>query len=417
MPLLLVQGCTRRSWLTLFAFGYNAASNAVLFMDFVVVSDLSASSFNVDPSMIAWTYSLGLLTTLPAAFLVAYFLPRCRYVVFGIGVFFDVLGAWLRWLSLLYRSWTLCMVSTVCIGVAFAVCCMTYAVIGERWFPLERQTLATSIGVQSNYAGWCIGAFVLPSVVHSRADHLLFLLVQAVCVSFALLLFFFFHDERAARPSPSQRKTMWKSLSILATRPRYLVKMLAYGILGAVSYTIPAVQDVLIGDALQVGPTFTKWTNTAFIASGVVMGLLLSMREARRSRAVILAIYVGAVIALTLAAAIVHPFAHVMSSVLRRGMLVGAMAIAGATSLGFLGIALAEITHDVPEVEELYSAGVVEWLVQAGGGILSQVVVNAHGFQVCSALVFAATCLLGAGTQRASAAELECAHSPDNLLS
>ena len=74
-------------------------------------------------------------------------------------------------MALANGDWNLCLVSTVSIGFGFAVCCMSFAVVGERWFPPEQQMLTTSIGVQSNYAGWCFGALLIPTLVKTAEDH------------------------------------------------------------------------------------------------------------------------------------------------------------------------------------------------------------------------------------------------------
>ncbi|CAE7863712.1 unnamed protein product [Symbiodinium microadriaticum] len=383
-----------RSWLTLAAFGYSAAANAVMFMDFVVLSDLSSRTFGVDVGDIAMTYSLALFTTLPTAFLVAYFLPRQSYYVFGAGALFNTIGAWLRWLSAVQGNWAMCLASTVSIGVAFAVCCMSYAVMGERWFPPELQMLATSIGVQSNYAGWCLSAFLIPTVVQSRQDLEQFLLYQAFAVTAAILLFMLLHDESAGKALPEEIPSVRRNLRSLSKHPKFFMKMACYATLGAVSYTIPAVQDVLISETLDATPAFTKWTDAAFIAIGVVAGMLFSVREPRNPDRLILCTFAAASVGLVAASLIVSPLLAGTSLALRRAALVAAMAVVGGASLGFLGVALTHICHEVPSVHEAISAGAVEWFVQAGGGILSSFAVNRHGFEICGALVVTATGIL-----------------------
>ena len=383
-----------RSWLTLAAFGYSAAANAVMFFDFVVLSDLSAHIFDVDVGDIAMTYSLALFTTLPTAFLVAYFLPRQSYYVFGAGAFFNTVAAWLRWGSTVQGSWAMCMASTVCVGVAFAVCCMSYAVMGERWFPPEFQILATSIGVQANYAGACLSAFLKPTVVQERQDLEQFLFWQAVAVSVAIILFVVLHDESAGNALPEEIPSLRRNLRSLCRHPRFFLKMACYATLGAVSYTIPAVQDVLISETLHTTPAFTKWTDASFIAIGVVSGMVFSVRELRNPDRLILSTFVAASLGLVAASLIVSPLLASTSVALRRGSLVVAMAVVGGASLGFLGVALAHICHEVPEVHESISAGAVEWFVQAGGALLSSFAVNRHGFEICGALVVTATGIL-----------------------
>lgn len=380
-----------KNWLTLFAFSCSAAANAVMFMDFVVLSELSANAFGVTPADIAATYSLGLFTTLPVAFLVVYFLPRRSYWVFFCGAFCNSLGAWLRWMALANGDWNLCLISTVSIGFGFAVCCMSFAVVGERWFPPEQQMLTTSIGVQSNYAGWCFGALLIPTLVKTAEDHERFMFVQAIATSFVVVFFFLFHNESVAKPQPEDIPSVGKSLGALCKNKIYWVRLGSYATVGAVSYTIPAVQDALLAETLDATPDFTKWTDTAFIATGVITGLVLSAREPKNPRMLIKVLFVGCAVSLGVAAWLVSPLAEGLAMAPRRGALSVAMAIAGGTSLGFLGIALAQITHDAPDVHEAYSAGAVEWFVQAGGSFLSYNAINAQGFVICAALVIAAT--------------------------
>ncbi|CAE7806180.1 unnamed protein product [Symbiodinium sp. CCMP2592] len=317
-----------------------------MFMDFVVLSDLSSRTFAVDVGDIAMTYSLALFTTLPTAFLVAYFLPRQSYYVCGAGALFNTIGAWLRWLSAVQGSWAMCLASTVFIGVAFAVCCMSYAVMGERWFPPELQMLATSIGVQSNYAGWCLSAFLIPTVVQTRQDLEQFLLCQAVAVTVAILLFLLLHDESAGKALPEEIPSVRRNLRSLSKHPKFFMKMACYATLGAVSYTIPAVQDVLISETLDATPAFTKWTDAAFIAIGVVAGMLFSVREPRNPDRLILCTFVAASLGLVAASLIVSPLLAGTSLAVRRAALVAAMAVVGGASLGFLGVALTHICHE-----------------------------------------------------------------------
>jgi len=392
-------------WLTLLSFAYGGAMNGMLFMDFVSVSDLSAAAFGVTLVEVATTYSFGLLATLPMSFLWMYMLPKRSYWVFASGAVFNAVGAWLRWWSLVQGNWPVCMLSTVCIGVSFATFCMSFVVIGERWFPPEQQTFATSAAVQANYAGWCFAAFIIPTVVKTHADHERFMLAQAVAAAIGVVLFALCHDEGAAKAQPNETPSVCKNIQALCGYRSYWGKAASYAILGAVSYTIPAVQDAVLAQTLHVTPEFTKWSDVAFILSGVVSGLVLSAREPKRPKLLIKILFLVCAGALALSAALILPPAGRLPETLRRCMLVFAMAIAGASSLGFLGIALIQVSREAPGVAEAYSGGAVEWFVQAGGGLLSVVAVNTHGFLVCAVLVAAALAFLlgmdclGAGSE------------------
>eukprot|EP00928_Gymnodinium_smaydae_P090547 TRINITY_DN74335_c0_g1_i1.p1 TRINITY_DN74335_c0_g1~~TRINITY_DN74335_c0_g1_i1.p1 ORF type:complete len:414 (-),score=77.26 TRINITY_DN74335_c0_g1_i1:15-1256(-) len=374
----------RGSWLTLGAFAYNAAANAVMFMNFVVVSELSAGIFSVEASSTSLTYSVGLLTALPCTFVATYFLQRRSGITFFASVLLDVLGAWLRWLSVLRQSFVLCLASTVCIGSSFAICCMAFAVIGERWFREDQQVLATSLGVQSNYAGWCAGALAIPSLVHTEEDLRSFLLVQAIAVSLGLVLFALFHDEASAKPlSGHAAQPLESSLSRLARNQQYLVQLACYATLGAISYAVPGVQDGLFSVHFGWDQSTTRWTNLAFIAAGVVNGIYVGTKAATRPLLLLKVHFVAAAAALIVVQAALQrliPESCVFVAVLL------AMALAGAASLGFLGVALAAIAKVVPEVNEAYSAGAVEWFVQLGGAVLTETAGSARGFGALTSL-------------------------------
>lgn len=365
-----------------------------LFMDFVTVSEISAQVFSVDAASISMTFSVALFVTLPCSLLISQLIQRRSYSTFLFCVVADVVAAWLRWLSVRYQSFALCTASTVAVGCSFAVCVIAFAVIGERWFPPERQTLATSCAVQSNYFGWGLSALIIPSLVHDGSDLERFLLVQAFGISFGLPLFFLLHDERAARPLTEEHLPVKESVCALLTCPQYLLQFVSYSVLGAVSYAVPAVQDALFAAAFGLTPDATKWTNFAFIAMGVAAGLLLSCGEVRRPCLLLRVFFVVAAASLALIVFLLRPAVHKgFSEAALFGLLVAAMAAAGGATLGFLGIALAHATQVVPGVPSTYSAGAVEWFVQAGGAILSQFA----GFRACSCLTIAVAVLLVIG--------------------
>eukprot|EP00929_Paragymnodinium_shiwhaense_P044771 TRINITY_DN22955_c0_g1_i1.p1 TRINITY_DN22955_c0_g1~~TRINITY_DN22955_c0_g1_i1.p1 ORF type:complete len:445 (-),score=21.63 TRINITY_DN22955_c0_g1_i1:1090-2424(-) len=405
------------SWLTLMAFCYTAASNAFLFMNFCTVTDLSQEIFHISTAQVTMTFSVALFATLPCTFIAAYYLQRKSWGCFCAAAILNAIAAWLRWWSVKQRSFAICMASTACVGFSFAVCCMAYAVVGERWFEGTQRLLATSIGVQSNYGGWCISAWLIPTVVKTMQDQEVFLFRQALAVSFGLILFAAFHSERAAKPL-EEPAPVGSSVATMMKSPDYLIQLACYSTLGAISYAIPGVQDGLLGDTLGLGSDQTKWTNVVFIASGVAAGLLAGYYTPPHPHNLIKLCFVIAACAMLVISFMIGG-GHVLeigppSLRVVFDVLLAAMGLAGAASLGFLGLGLAVITEAVPGVNEAYSAGAVEWFVQLGGAVLTQLASSPAGFHICTSLAVLVAILLvacGPVPNRDIAAPIPCVHS------
>ena len=78
-------------------------------------------------------------------------------------------------------------------SAAIIICSYTH--LASRWFPPSERTFATSIAVQCNYAGWCVGTLI-PLTVTTVASLNSFMLWQALFGSSALVLFLLFHREK-----------------------------------------------------------------------------------------------------------------------------------------------------------------------------------------------------------------------------
>merc|ERR550532_2593530 len=76
------------------------------------------------------------------------------------------------------------------------------AQLSQQRFPLRKRSLATSIGVMSNYLGWFLASAVTPRVVVDAVSLENFLFYQAVFSLLALAIFLVFY-----RPALKRRPT------------------------------------------------------------------------------------------------------------------------------------------------------------------------------------------------------------------
>ena len=182
-------------------------------------------------------------------------------------------AGWLRYAAVVRGSYGLALLSSIVLGFAGAVIGCSYAEIAERHFPPSQRSLATTLAVQSNYAGWALGAVLVPSCVHDARGMLAFMRAQAIVVSAGVPIFLAVHVASRAKPAdaplaatdaahdavadpatadrvPPAPLGALPSLVALCTNVRFIVYALSFSILGGAGFAIPAVQARCDRDAL-----------------------------------------------------------------------------------------------------------------------------------------------------------------------
>jgi len=181
--------------------------------------------------------------------------------------------------------------------------------------------------------------------------------------------------------------------------PRFGVQVLAYGILGGVSFALPGCDDALL-DPHGFKSTTVSLVNSAFLGTGVLSGLVLGAKCTARSYGIVLkTLFIFSAIALTALALIIctggiphdshrHPEASVRSVVIVSCL----FALVGMSSLGFIGLGI--------EAAALYPAGgayvcfTIEVLVQIVGAVLNFICDGDRGFIIFAICAWVATLLV-----------------------
>ena len=253
----------------------------------------------------------------------------------------NFLGGWCRWLAVHEGSIAIAVLSSIFIGFSASVIICSYSSISQRWFAKHERTLACSIAVQSNYAGWCLGAVLIPYSVKDVAGLLAFQFWQGVAITLTLLLFLLFHREGPPGHTSNaehehEELSAGESLCSLLGNGQFCMQCICYAVLAGVSFGVPGFQTSAFSHILTERQT--AWTNCSFILSGVVVGLAagLFVKDASSFPSVLKAMFVAASASLVLLLGIfaVHTsFSHDTVFTL----LLLAMAICGGSSLGFIG--------------------------------------------------------------------------------
>jgi len=405
-----------RRHLVLACFCFHSFIQCFCFMDFSTDEKLSNEALSVAEDSATSELLNGLLyyggfaATLPAMWISLWLLLTNRDWTAGFLMsMLIVLGAWLRLVAVYLEDYSFALISTIALGAAGGVIFTSFTFVPERWFPVHERQLATALAVQSNYAGWALGCLNPTMLGHKHVSDLkTFLLWLAVVTSFALPLHFVANSRgprvalNSASPS-SSTLSFGATLRLLASRPQYLIHSLCYAILGAVGYAVTGVVDSCFSAALPAvnqsttdGDGLTTWEmapdgfepnqtmglNAIFVISGVLVGLAVGRLVPDRPAAQAVAVRTLFVLAaLSLLGVQILLIAAGNGWIADKGklyaLLLACMCVAGAGTLGFIGIGLrVAVAHSHPAAE-IYAGSIIEfWLLAIASalGLLSYVV-------------------------------------------
>jgi hypothetical protein len=480
-----MQKPSMKQWLVLVSFCLNTALNSFLSVNFAVLEDAAETTFNIDEQGNLLFYTLFLLTVAVGMFPGLMMATRCEGLGLGLSVAFNVSCTWVRWIGVKSRSYNICIASAILNAAGAWVILPLPAQLSQQRFPPEWWTFTTSIAIQANYSGWLLGSLLPPALVdcpekgcpNGPEDMERFMLYQAfasIPVVLGFLLFYrptrvgerlageesrfnmgsSFLSERgeappddldreagtsragssyvegvnsAANPSVSPHGhgagSAQQFIRTLRRYPRFGMQVLAYGILGGVSFAFPGCDEAL----LKPHGFHSKQTanvNMAFLACGIISGLVLGAKvSVRRYGIVLKALFIICLLASAVTSILfntgvipnVDPHEVVDTRYLIITMVL--FGLTGATSLGFIGLGI--------EAAALYPAGgayvcfTIEGLVQVVGALLNQFAPLAKDFSfvILTICVLLSTLLVVIGYKpykpQESATAVHRNHSPD----
>jgi hypothetical protein len=185
-----------------------------------------------------------------------------------------------------------------------------------------------------------------------------------------------------------------ESAWMLATNGQFMMQAFCYAVLGGVSYTVPAVQDVVFTD---IGYTSQEnaVTNFVFIFTGVVCGVLLGYigKDRRIHGRLLKGMFAISAVCLSIIL--------VLTDLRKRNIDIGlnnnqlrpifiiCMGGAGAGTLSFIGIALQKAVDLTQPVSEAIAGGMVEWFLNNFAAIIP--LVDAKTFWASTVVTVAVT--------------------------
>jgi len=377
-------------WAVLMAFSLNAFANAFLFMDFNVVPDVTKVLFgyceeggdcdDVGDSFVLMTYAASLFAVLPSFVVVLKYINSHNWITSTVGLGFQFLGAWGRYISCELahagnseEGRIVAITSSVFIGFGAAIIISSYSLISSRWFPTEERTYATTLPVMANYAGWCLGCVVIPYTIETTRDMRAVQLYQGIACSVIYLCHIIFHRERPKVAFGELSEIEHHEYSMIAeirklfSNRQYILQCFCYSILAGVSFAVPGFGTSALKN-LDLSEKQSAWVNFAFVLSGVITGTVIGKVVDGPKRFPVVLRTLFLITSLSFGLVIFLLLDKKLSKETEYPILIVAMAISGAASLGFIGIALSAVIETTHPIDPEYSGGVVEWFVQLWGG-------------------------------------------------
>ncbi|KAF3849825.1 hypothetical protein F7725_019544 [Dissostichus mawsoni] len=253
-----------RRWIMLFLFSAVSASNAFMWLQYGIISNIFMRFYNIDSFAIDWLSMIYLLTYIPLILPVLWLLKNrgIRDVVL-VGSAFNCIGAWIKigsaspdlFLLTLFGQF-MCSVGTV-----FILGIPSY--LASVWFGEKEVSTACSIGVVGNQLGIAIGFLVPPILVPNVDDidelayhiSVMFYITAAVATFLFILVVCVFQErpklpptqaQATARSVPPEQYSYTASvLRLLRNRP-FILLIITYGLNVGCFYAVGTLLNRMI---------------------------------------------------------------------------------------------------------------------------------------------------------------------------
>ncbi|KAJ8288842.1 hypothetical protein COCON_G00015010 [Conger conger] len=243
----------KRRWVMLFLFSSYSMSNAFMWLQYGIISNIFMHFYNIDTFAIDWLSMIYMLTYIPFILPVMWFLDNrgIRDVVV-VGSAFNCIGAWIKTgtaspdlFAVTFFGQFVCSVATVFIlGIPSR--------LASLWFGPQEVSTACSIGVLGNQLGIAIGFLVPPILVPNVEDKeqlarhisIMFYMTAGVATLIFILVVIVFQERPKIPPTqaqvvsrnipPEQYSYMASIMRLLRNIP-FILLIITYGIFGTES--------------------------------------------------------------------------------------------------------------------------------------------------------------------------------------
>uniref|UniRef100_A0A667XYN5 Choline/ethanolamine transporter FLVCR1 n=1 Tax=Myripristis murdjan TaxID=586833 RepID=A0A667XYN5_9TELE len=237
----------KRRWVMLFLFSAYSMSNAFMWLQYGIISNIFMRFYNIDNLAIDWLSMIYFLTYIPLILPVMWLLDNrgIRDVVV-VGAAFNCVGAWIKtgtaapnMFAMTFFGQFVCSVATVYVlGIPSR--------LASLWFGQQEVSTACSIGVLGNQLGIAIGFLVPPIIVPNVDDmdelayhiSIMFYITAGVATVIFVLVVILFQErpeipptqaQAQARSIPPDEYSYTASIMRLLCNKPFMLLVISYG--------------------------------------------------------------------------------------------------------------------------------------------------------------------------------------------
>ncbi|XP_049917076.1 feline leukemia virus subgroup C receptor-related protein 2 isoform X2 [Epinephelus moara] len=254
----------KRRWVMLLIFCAYSMSNAFMWLQYSIISDIFMRFYNINSLAIDWLSMIYFLTYIPLILPVTWLLDNrgLRDIVM-VGAAFNCIGAWIKtgtadpnMFAITFFGQFVCSVGTVYIlGIPSR--------LASLWFGQQEVSTACSIGVLGNQMGIAIG-FLLPPILVPNVDDMdelayhirvMFYISAGVATFIFLLVVIVFQEKPEIPPTqaqaqarnipPEQYSYTASVLRLLRNKP-FMLLVVSYGLNVGCFYSISTLLNRMI---------------------------------------------------------------------------------------------------------------------------------------------------------------------------
>nr|XP_046268251.1 feline leukemia virus subgroup C receptor-related protein 2 isoform X2 [Scatophagus argus] len=254
----------KRRWVMLFIFSAYSMSNAFMWLQYGIISNIFMRFYNISSLAIDWLSMIYFLTYIPLILPVTWMIDnRGMREVLMVGSAFNCIGAWIKtstadpdMFAVTFLGQFVCSVATVFIlGVPSR--------LASLWFGQQEVSTACSIGVLGNQVGIAIGFLVPPVLVPNVDDmnelayhiRIMFYISAGVATVIFILVVIVFQEKPELPPSQSQAQarnihpdeysytaSVWR---LLCNKP-FMLLVVSYGLNVGCFYAVSTLLNRMI---------------------------------------------------------------------------------------------------------------------------------------------------------------------------
>ncbi|XP_039992689.1 feline leukemia virus subgroup C receptor-related protein 2 isoform X2 [Xiphias gladius] len=203
----------KRRWVMLFVFSIYSMSNAFMWLQYGIISNIFMRFYNIDTLAIDWLSMIYFLTYIPLILPVMWLLDnRGLRDVVVVGSAFNCIGAWIKTSTAIPDMFAMTFFGQFVCSVATVFILGIPSRLASLWFGQQEVSTACSIGVLGNQMGIAIGFLVPPILVPNVDDmnelayhiRIMFYISAGVATLIFILVVIVFQERPEIPPTQAQ---------------------------------------------------------------------------------------------------------------------------------------------------------------------------------------------------------------------